>query len=304
MKKFLKIFIYFFIPIVIASACLEVYMRHIPNSYTYKDEWMKKNGNSVETLILGSSHAYYGINPEYLSSKAFNLANVSEDLERDKFVLYKYAEQEKNLKNVILVLSDDNLLSNMDISVENWRIAYYSMYMGYNKKPLALEITNARMADKLTAYLRGEDMRGCNRLGFGTAYTKSNRITITSNIINETLKRHTVLNKEGAVDTTRLADNIDFLDDIIHLCKQKSIKLIIIQPPVVKEYWELMNKKQLSIFYQTIRTEVAKNRNIEFHNYSCDTRLTLDDFYDCDHLTMDGARKFSEILNAEIITSL
>jgi hypothetical protein len=92
MKKFLKIFIYFFIPIVIASACLEVYMRHIPNSYKYKDEWMKKNGNTVETLILGSSHAYYGINPEYLSWKAFNLANVSQDLERDFFVLDKYKE--------------------------------------------------------------------------------------------------------------------------------------------------------------------------------------------------------------------
>jgi hypothetical protein len=300
MKKFLKIFIYFLIPIVIASACLEVYMRHIPNSYKYKDEWMKKNGNTVETLILGSSHAYYGINPEYLSSKAFNLSNVSEDLERDKFVLYKYAEQEKNLKNVILVLSDDNLLSNMDISVENWRIAYYSMYMGYNKKPFALEITNARMADKLTAYLRGEDMRGCNRLGFGTAYKSSNKIPITEYSINEAIKRHTILTKDEVMDTTRLLGNIGYLDDIINLCNKKHIRLFIIQPPVTKEYRKKMQTAQLNLYYKIIAEKQLTNKHITFCDYIQNPSFTNNDFFDCDHLSDVGAEKFSKMIEVKI----
>lgn len=300
MKKFLKIFIYFFIPIVIASACLEVYMRHIPNSYKYKDEWMKKNGNTVETLILGSSHAYYGINPEYLSSKAFNLANVSQDLERDFFVLDKYKDYEKNLKNVILVLSDANMLSTMEKGVESWRVAYYGIYMNYPKKRLALEITNARMADKLQAYIKGDDMLGCTLLGFGTAYKAENKQQITETSINEALERNTILNKDGNLDTTYLKVNTEALDNIISLCKQKNIRLIIVTAPVVKEYAEKLNVQQSNLFYRIIRQKVAENSNVEFYDYLKDPRFSADDFFDCDHLTNIGAKKFSEIISKEI----
>ncbi len=300
MKNFLKIFIYFFIPIVIASACLEVYMRHIPNSYRYKDEWMKKNGNYVESLILGSSHAYYGINPEYLSGKAFNLANVSQDLERDYFVFNKYKDNVKNLKTVILVLSDANMLSTMEKGVESWRIAYYGIYMGYPQKRLALEITNARMTDKLQASLKGDDMLGCTPLGFGTAYKDENKQPITETSINEALERNTILNKVGNIDTTYLRQNIKALDEIILLCKQKNAKLIILTAPVVREYGKRMNRSQSALFYKIIHKKIKGNSNIEFRDYIKDPRFSSADFFDCDHLTNLGAKKFSEIISQEI----
>ena len=78
MKSFLLRLSLFLLPIAILAVAGEAYVRSLPNSYRLKGEWMRQNADSVEVLILGNSHAYYGIRPQDMQGVAFNLSNVSQ----------------------------------------------------------------------------------------------------------------------------------------------------------------------------------------------------------------------------------
>ena len=65
---------------------VEYAVRQIPSFYKYKNEWMNRNADRVETLIYGSSHGMNGINPSYIDGLAFNLGLMSQSLKYDAFL--------------------------------------------------------------------------------------------------------------------------------------------------------------------------------------------------------------------------
>ena len=87
MKKFVTRFVLFLLPAIIFLTVAELYVRSIPNIYTFKDQWMWKHGQDIQTLVLGNSHAYYDMNPSVMGDGVFSLANVSQRLEHDLYLL-------------------------------------------------------------------------------------------------------------------------------------------------------------------------------------------------------------------------
>ena len=61
-----------FLAVVIAFIPMEILLENIPNDYSFKKEYLDENSDSIEILVLGSSHSYYGINPIYFHLRAFN----------------------------------------------------------------------------------------------------------------------------------------------------------------------------------------------------------------------------------------
>ena len=57
----------------------ELAVRNMPSSYSYKHAYMEGHARDISTLILGSSHTYYGVRSDLLGDSVFNLANVSQD---------------------------------------------------------------------------------------------------------------------------------------------------------------------------------------------------------------------------------
>lgn len=303
MKKFLKYIIAFIIPVLLMAVALEFYLRSIPNSYKYKNEWMLKNSDSLQVIAIGSSHAYYGIDPTFLKEKGFNLGNSSQDLEMDRFLIEKYSNNAKNLKCVLLVLSDISLLSDMEHGAESWRIPYYGIYMGYPPKRFALEITNARMIDKLTAYFKGTDMRSCSTLGFGIAYSTAAKPEWNKEDAKAAAKRNTAINTDGSIDTSLLNKNLACLDSLASLCERNDIRLCVLRTPYSKEYLEVIDKAQNAFFLKIINRKLLEHKGMSFHDFSADPRFSGEDFYDCDHLSDKGARKFTSIISSEVIHS-
>ena len=97
MKKFWLHILKIILPIFIFFLVLEIAIRKIPNDYQLKKVYLDKNASKINTLILGSSHSFYGINPEYFSKHTFNAAYVSQTLDLDDELLQIY--KEKYLKN-------------------------------------------------------------------------------------------------------------------------------------------------------------------------------------------------------------
>ena len=65
----------------------ELLLRNIPNDYSFKKNYLNTKSNSIEVLFLGSSHIYYGINPEYISRNSFNGSHISQSLNFDLEIL-------------------------------------------------------------------------------------------------------------------------------------------------------------------------------------------------------------------------
>ena len=103
MKRFLRHIALFVLPLLLIAVVMEFVAEAIPNSYTYKRDYMEQQGAQIQTLILGSSNAYDGLNPSVLPY-AFNLANSSQTLEDDYRLLAKYIDSMDSLQTVIVGL--------------------------------------------------------------------------------------------------------------------------------------------------------------------------------------------------------
>lgn len=102
MKKFVTLTLVFSLPVIVLLIAFEFSLRHIPNDYAYKRHYLDTKSNEVEVLYLGSSHIYYGINPEYSKFKTFNAAHISQSLNYDLAIFEKYKNNWSNLKCIVI----------------------------------------------------------------------------------------------------------------------------------------------------------------------------------------------------------
>ena len=72
MRKFSIKTLLFVVPILLLAVIIEIFLRLIPNDYLHKKKYLDAHSCDIETLILGSSHSFYGIDPNYFSNNTFN----------------------------------------------------------------------------------------------------------------------------------------------------------------------------------------------------------------------------------------
>ena len=104
MKKFLLLVFLFFLLTAVMLAAGEYAVRRIPNPYSVKREAISRFGKDTETVVLGSSHTYYGVVADSLD-RTLNLANVSQTFEYDYRILNRYIDSLPRLKRVIIPIS-------------------------------------------------------------------------------------------------------------------------------------------------------------------------------------------------------
>ena len=299
MKSFISKILLFGSFIIIFIAIGEILVRRVPNPYSYKHQWMLNNAKDVETLVLGSSHTYFGINPEKFSTTTFNLAFTSQNFEYDYVLLNQYVEQCNGLKNLIIPISYFSLFSKGFEGGKDWWYAInYKVYMDcdihsdfskYN-----FEFSHPSVwKGKLLSLLKPSENLQCTDFGMGTAYAIDNK-TESWDDAEAAIERHTAKEFNG------LDKNLIYLNKIITLCKDKDINVILITTPTWYTYYKGLNRMQLAKMYEVIEDLLHNNSRIQYYDFLTDNRFVEDDFYDSDHLSNIGADKFSEILNALI----
>jgi hypothetical protein len=285
---------------------MEFFLRQIPNEYTYKKEYLDNHSNEIQTLILGSSHSYFGIDPIYFSQNTFNVAHVSQTLDFDFEILKKYQNNFNSLKNIILPISYFTLQSKLKRGQDSWRIKnyviYYEMDIPYSLSSLSTHIellsSNPFVNTKRFAsyYIKGHQNIPCSELGWGTSYNSSN-----AQDMKKTGKaaafRHSK-NKDS--DENFFHENIITLNSIMEFCVKHDVKLIFITTPAYITYRENLDKEQLSQMIETITEMTEKHANWQYINLLDNPIFTSDDFYDADHLNEIGAKKLSLLIDKEI----
>lgn len=278
----------------------EYLVRQVPNPYKYKHEWMKKHQGEVEILTFGGSHSFYGINPKILGDKAFSLANVSQTFEYDYFLFTNY--ECPNLKEIVLAISFPTLFSGkMEDGKEWWRTIFYKIYMDcpfhsdfskYNFEFCNFQTFRGKLAKRFSHSELDYDEWGCN-----TINKLKNKDTMRWNSgidAVEAAQRH------NKTDFSKLDTNLSRLQKIADYCQERNIKLYLVTTPCWKDYNDKLNVAQLLKMQEAISEFQKANPNALYFNYLTDNRFVANDFFDSNHLTTDGAIKFTKILKKDI----
>lgn len=307
MKKFIRnCFTLVFILLILAVSA-EQFVRSIPNSYKYKDEWVMKNRNEIKTLILGGSHLYAAVNPALIDS-AFSLSNSAQNLEYDYLLIEKYSKVCPNLKNVVIPIDYVNLFQD-DFDVDgapDWnRSIYYNLYMDIKKygtmSKFHYELSCPRyMISKIFRYTWSKfngkfyDI-GCDSLGRGTDYLLNG---VEKHIDSVIFTRQNNMNYDILSKTKGL--NLNHLRRIKSLCSKRKIRLIAVHTPCWHSYNENLDSARLLLLEEGI--EYAKNfLRIDYYDYRDDRRFCYTNhfFFDTHHLSEFGADFFTDLIKKD-----
>lgn len=292
----------FLMPIATTSFGIEYLLRRMPNDYKFKADIYAERAADFEILCLGNSHSYYGVNPLYFKRKAFNGSHVAQSLNIDLLIFRKYEPRMKNLKYVLIPISYISLSSKLENGAEAWRAKNYTLYYDGLYVPDKIINYSELLGSPFTSiknriksyYLKQESSITSDNSGYGTNYkSKVKRDLIKTGKM--TAEKHTVK------DFSNFPENEKSLKEIIRLCADSGIKVILFTPPAYVSYKRYLDTVQLN---RTIRIAASyeKNyKNLSYYNFLNDTTFVANDYFDADHLNEFGAEKLSKKLNQIIM---
>lgn len=304
MKKVLFIILCVLEILLIPMVSFEFFLRSIPNDFTRKQHSLKNIDDEVEILILGSSHAYVGLNPYYFDQKAFNMAYSSQSIDLDKEIWNKVKSQIPQLKTIIIPISYFSYgytleNGNSAYKIKNYNI-YYSIYSQSFRIENQLEILNHSIQQNWQhlqrAYKNPEAFVFVDNRGFNSRRIPLKKINWEESATHA-LKNHTLdLNDENTKVSIR--KHVKYLEEIIQWSAEKNIRILLVSTPVTHFYHSKTNPQQLNHWKRTTQHLTTKYKHVEWLNYfENDSTFTIQDFQDADHLNMMGAEKLSRLVN-------
>ncbi len=275
--------------IMITCIIIEHMLRHIPNDYTLKAEYLNEHSDSIEVLFLGGSHSVSGLNPELMRMRSFNAANFSQSLEYDLAILKKYENNWSGLRYIVIPVSVPSLHIDLENSVEKWRaknyILYFNIKISKNPKYYA-EILNGllfkNILDIYYYYADGTDHIRCTELG----WVKEENNGASENILatgKEAALRHTNIDDEhfGMMNGA--------LNSILEFAEYHNITIILFTPPAYKSYTDNLSLESWIKTQQLINETVRDHSNCYYYDLMFDESYSEEHFFDGDHLNSSGA---------------
>ena len=281
------------LPLLTMAVVMEFVAESIPNSYTYKRGYMEQQGAQVQTLILGSSNAYDGLNSGVLPH-AFNLANSSQTLEDDYRLLAKYIDSMDSLQTVIVGLGYHSL----GATTEDNRRMYYTIYMDlYPRWPISkysFEVCNPEMlVKKVIKYMVSRDVTRCDSLGQRVGHTKEAALSGTEwwnkdvdALVNN--DKFEILNLKHEISKT-VTENIEWLTSIVDLCKAHGVRPVIVMMPVMGEYKRKLPIEQVALYPDVLQSLDSVAICID----ASDWEISEDGWYNATHLTKEASEEFT-----------
>ncbi|MEQ1875126.1 MAG: hypothetical protein ABL958_00675 [Bdellovibrionia bacterium] len=311
MGKFLKRFLIFSLPVLVCGATLEFKLSGIENSYRYKVQLLKQAAPEIETLVFGTSHAYYDFNPKEFKSPGFNLANTSQSTVVDAQLFEKHLEALPKLKTVVLNISyfsfeyrlygelddyreyfsirefgipgDGGWFSHLDLRRVSWLAAY------------GPTVTRRLARTGFTENLASE----VNERGwFDSSKSQQYRMPVTAEAGRARANYHTSTLKAGYAER-----NLEAISRTVKRARERGVQVLLTQAPASKTYYEHLDPRALKRFDSYIET-LRTGLGLPYHDFLRDSRFVLEDFHDNDHLNATGASKFSRIFDEEILQPL
>lgn len=296
MQRFVKQTLLFASIVLLLFAAGEWYVESIPNPARDKHRWMTAHHDRVTTLVLGDSHAFYGIRPDLLGDSAYSLALVSQTLRYDDYLLRHYAMP--HLRRVVLTMSYFTLWEDFERMPDSGaEIARYHIYMDcdlHRSPQYYLECMHQQSFVERLKSLYTPPRLTWDSLGWGSNYTLDRRPSPWDNG-----------EERAAGNTYSDATVVDFNDAvlrrIIDFCRQRGVQLTLVATPVSATFRQHESPRQVEVNRRVLSSILRDYPEVQYLDYEADPRFGTDDFYDADHLSDVGAERLSRMLREEML---
>lgn len=300
-KFFTRVMVYL-APVLLLMLCMEILQRKLPNDYSYKKLQLESQLGEIETLILGTSHTYMGVNPTLFDKPAFNLAATAQTLYFDKFLFEKYYKDMPQLKRIILPVSYSSLGSESYLNPGDFNKSYhYAFFYGSDAfvKTLAPRrfsivslFTVKRSVDRCIDYfMEGDDLVECDVRGW---YAGDEAAKPLQKHGENTGRMHDVYYDDELVPV-----NKGYITEILKACKKANIEVHLVSMPMYTSYMKAVKTERYENML-AILDEFVQTYPVHYYNYTFDSDFTEADFFDSNHLNENGAK----ILTHKLIESI
>ena len=320
MKLFFKKILIFVFPLFIIVIIMDLYLGNMNSLYEEKAEGLKKEAHEIKILILGNSYAAYGVDPNYFTDYAFNIANPGQSIYFNKEITLQNLGNLKKLKYVFISLDYHSLYFSSQRGERNiW--SYYGNGIKHDS-------TNYYKAD-ISPFLFGYDPKVSFSLikknllakwkfrnqpyylDFDVEAGISKTDTLVKGFISFSETERNVFNsiwydmrsndvKKFINTSTEKKLVLNELNQLITALQKKGVTPIFFSTPTFKDY--NTNLDSGIINKNRVDAEIlCKEYNMEFWDYARDNNFSQNDFFNPDHSNKKGARKFAKILNERLL---
>ena len=241
----------------------------------------------IDTVVLGSSHAYYGW---HATGGVFNLGYTSCDLYH-AYGIYKWLDQNgyDKVKNVILfydVFSQGFELEKTGESYihipieENFGIAARCLLSKLGRRAECIFRERYR-------YFVGKARKNPNLDWRGN----SDYAIIIKGSVESRVEGH-LKNCFRGNEQTR------YVEEMAKLASRRGDRIVIVIPPLRKDYRSLLPHRD--VVFRELMFCVEQNPNIEIIDLQDDVSFGCDHFNDMDHLNLYGAKKLAQIVTTKM----
>ena len=289
----------FLAPLFLVWLALEVFYRQVPNNYSYKDQQLQKVAADIQTLVMGDSHAFYGVNPEYFKDPTFNLSNISQSLLTDELLLEKHIANLPALKTVFVNISYFTLSAKDNALESNWRKYFYHHNMGitapsisfWNPQRYSMALIQRfdKSMDLVQKYHNNYTIVNATPLGYG--------MQDASDIVKDKEAISIVIANKHEDNSLDFKNNTARLQRIIALCKKYEVAVVLLEMPVYTNYYNLLDTQKKEKIKSVLTNLSGVNDTVFYLDLSTNSLFEKQDLRDADHLTNSGAKKCSEYLN-------
>lgn len=299
MKTLIKDILLFLVPVILVFAAAEIFYRTVDNNYTLKNEQIYEQADTIETLVMGDSQSFFGINPSYFEDQTFSFANISQSVYFDEILINKHLDSLSNLKTVILPLGVNSLSQKVNTFDEVWRKYFYKAQMhvevpiisDYDLKNYSLTLTKRFKQTVRTVKKRVLEgtLVGCELNGWANYYRTEESLDL-----EKTAKYIIGVHSDDNFD---FEENLQRLRSIIETCEKRNIKTKIVFMPVSNIYANGINNVKVKAMDDLFINLKKDYKNVDYLNIYNEGSFSDGDFYDANHLNTKGAIKCSKIIN-------
>jgi len=319
MKQFLKKILLFVFPLFLLVLGMNLYLRNMNSLYKEKKSGLITHADEIKILILGNSHAARGVDPNYFTEYAFNIAHAGQSIYFDKELTFQNLKVLKKLKYVFISLDYHSLYFSSQKGDRNiWS------YYGNGIKHPSEDYIKADISPFLFGYyprvsfsfLRKDLLakwkyrNHAKYLNFNTEIGVIKTDTLTKGFISFSSTENNLFNKNYYLDRMNGHNKsinhsiekemvLNELDELITKLQSKGITPIFFSTPTFKDFNKILDPDIIT-HNNLITKKLCIKYNMEFWDYATNNNFIKDEFFNPDHLNKKGAARFCKILDSRL----
>lgn len=293
-KTVIKLLI-FLIPVLLYIGFCEYFLRHMPSLYRQKKEQLIENGDSIQVLVLGSSHAQDGIDPEAFTLFTHNMAFGSQSIYFDRKLVEKYLPILPNLKYVLISYEFNTLYyehePNRDFFYHYyygiqykdrnfWRESFLQFFNVYPPRQVLSQIVKSRIAPPVLL-----------KKGYPVS---RDGVVDYSEVTSDVLVGMRAKSFNRTVANTGVRDDVlSDLELLLSYLLERGITPVLITYPNYSTFRDLLDKETIA-YNRKVADYLLEKYPVRHLDFFEDPDFTVTDYFNCDHLSADGAVKLSK----------